>query len=129
LRARSSESQRLADWAFRTFGNYALFKKGATVEQGDVWLGKDAAVPLVVGRDVEVTLQRPARRKLTAKVVYTGPIPAPIAKGDKIAKLVISAPDFPTLEIPLRAGAAVERLGVMGRVVSAIKYLIWGPSG
>jgi D-alanyl-D-alanine carboxypeptidase (penicillin-binding protein 5/6) len=129
IRARSSESLRLAEWAFRTFETYALFKKGAAVEIADVWLGKEASVPLVVDHDVAITLQRAARRKLTAKIVYTGPIPAPIAKGDEIAKLVISAPDFPTLEIPLRAGAAVERLGMFGRVGSAIKHLIWGSSG
>ena len=129
IRVRSSESLRLAEWAFRKFETYALFKKGAAVEQADVWLGKEAAVSLVVDRDVEITLQRSARRKLMAKIVYTGPISAPIAKGDKIAKLVISAPDFPTLEIPLRAGAAVDRLGMFGRVGSAIKHLIWGSPG
>ncbi len=129
IRVRSSESFRLAEWAFRKFETYALFKKGAAVEQAEVWLGKEAAVSLVVDRDVEITLQRSARRKLMAKIVYTGPISAPIAKGDKIAKLVISAPDFPTLEIPLRAGAAVDRLGMFGRVGSAIKHLIWGSPG
>jgi serine-type D-Ala-D-Ala carboxypeptidase (penicillin-binding protein 5/6) len=129
IRARSSESLRLAEWAFRTFETYSLFKKGAAVEQADVWLGKEPVVPLVVDRDVEITLQRAARRKMTAKIVYSGPVPAPIAKGAEIAKLVITAPDFPTLEIPLRAGAAVERLGFIGRVGSAIKHLIWGSSG
>jgi len=129
IRVRSSESLRLAEWAFRKFETYALFKKGAAVEQADVWLGKEAAVSLVVDRDVEITLQRSARRKLMAKIVYTGPISAPIAKGDKIAKLVISAPNFPTLEIPLRAGAAIDRLGMFGRVGSAIKHLIWGSPG
>ncbi len=129
IRVRSSESLRLAEWAFRKFETYALFKKGAAVEQADVWLGKEAAVSLGVDRDVEITLQRSARRKLMAKIVYTGPISAPIAKGDKIAKLVISAPDFPTLEIPLRAGAAVDRLGMSGRIGSAIKHLIWGSPG
>ena len=129
IRARSSESLRLAEWAFRTFETYALFPKGATVERADVWLGKESTVPLVVDRAVGITLQRTARRNLTAKIVYSGPIPAPIAKGDEIAKLVISAPDFPTLEIPLRAGVAVDRLGPFGRVGSAIKHLIWGSPG
>ena len=129
IRARSSESLRLAEWAFRTFETYSLFKKGATIDVADVWLGKDPVVPLVIDRDVEITLQRAARRKMTAKIIYTGPLPAPIAKGDKLAKLVISAPNFPTLEIPLRAGAAVDRLGMFGRVGSAIQHLIWGQAG
>ena len=129
IRARSSESLRLAEWAFRTFETYSLFKKGATIDLADVWLGTESVVPLVIDRDVEITLQRAARRKMTAKIVYTGPLPAPIAKGDKLARLVISAPNFPTLEIPLRAGAAVDRLGMFGRVGSAIKHLIWGQAG
>ena len=129
IRARSSESLRLADWAFRTFENYTLFKKDATVEQAEVWLGNEASVPLVIDRDVEVTLQRSARRKLTAKVIFTGPLPAPITKGTELAKLIISAPGFPTLEIPLRAGRDVDQLGPLGRLGAAIKHLLWGSSG
>ena len=96
VRVRSSDSLRLIDWAFRAFENYSLFDKGGTVDQVDVWLGTEATVPLIIERDVKVTLQRRFRRKLTAKIVFTGPIPAPITKGTQIARLVVTAPEFQT---------------------------------
>ena len=128
VRERSSESLRLIDWAFRAFDNYALFKKGDTVDRADVWLGTEATVPLIVDRDVKVTLQRRFRRKMQAKIIFTGPIPAPIAKGAPVARLVVTAPEFKTLDIPLRAGIEVGRRGMFGRLGAAIRYMIWGSS-
>jgi D-alanyl-D-alanine carboxypeptidase (penicillin-binding protein 5/6) len=128
VRARSSESLRLIDWAFRAFDNYSLFEKGETVDKADVWLGTEAQVPLIVERDVKITLQRRFRRKMTAKIVFTGPIPAPIAKGAPVARLVVSAPEFKTLSIPLYAGIEVGQRGMFGRLGAALRYMIWGSS-
>lgn len=125
-RVRSAESHRLMAWGFREFRNFKLFRKGDTVDEAQVWLGKDETVPLMVDRDVTLTLPRRARRKAKIKVVYTGPIPAPIAKGAVIATLTITAPDVPTVRIPLRAGKGVERLGLMGRISASLRYLLWG---
>ncbi len=129
VRARSSESARLMEWGFRETGTYALFRKGDVVEQADVWLGTAARVPLVVDRDVRITLPRKTRRRMRAKVVVREPIAAPIAKGTPIARLVVTAPGQPDLEVPLMAGSAVERLGLFGRLGNAVRYLLWGASG
>ena len=125
-RTRSFEARRLLDWAYQSFRNYDLFEGGAVVETADVWLGEEKTVPLVTERDVRISLPRSSRRGLKAKVVYEGPVPAPIAKGTKIASLVVSAPDFKTLEVPLVAGADVGRTGVFGRLGAAISYMVWG---
>jgi len=125
-RARSVESHRLIAWGFREFRNFNLFRKGDTVETAMVWLGKDGTVPLLVDRDVTLTLPRRARRKAKVKVVYTGPIPAPIKKGAVIAHLLVTAPDVPTVRIPLKAGKGVERLGLMGRLSASLRFLLWG---
>ena len=125
-RERTSEARRLLDWAYAAFRNYTLFEKGAVVETADVWVGEEATVPLVTERDIRITLPRAARPGLKVKVVYDGPVPAPIARGTKIADLVIAAPDFQTVEVPLVAGADVDRAGAFGRIGAAISYLLWG---
>ncbi len=125
-KARAEESARLIGWAFREYGNYALFKPGETVDEAPVWLGAAPFVPLVAGEAVTVTLSRKARRDMQVKVVYEGPIPAPIAPGQELARLVISAPGEDTVVVPLQAGAAVERLGVLGRATAALEYLVFG---
>ena len=128
-RTRSFESRRLLNWAFQSFRNYTLFEQGAEVERADVWLGEEDTVPLVAEHAVKVSLPRTSRRGLKVKVVYEGPVPAPIAKGTKIARLVVAAPGFDTLEVPLLAGADVGQVGVFGRLGAAIGYMVWGADG
>lgn len=126
---RSSEPERLFDWGFREFNNYALFKAGETVAEAETWLGTAARVPLVIEKDVVTTLPRKSRMGMKVAVSYRGPLPTPIAKGARLAKLVVSAPEVATIEIPLVAGADVERLGFFGRMKAAFTYTLWGETG
>ena len=126
FKERSRESMAVMGWAFREFKNYALFKKGDTVEEADVWFGEQDTLPLVIDRDLVVTLPRKSRRKMKVKVVYTGPVPAPIAKGTPVAKLVIEGPHMEKREVPLVAGQDIPKLGPIGRLGMAIRYMIWG---
>ena len=129
IKERSNESERVIEWAFREFDNYKLFAAGEKVIDADVWLGNAISVPLLIERGVKITLPRKARREMKVAVRYNSPIPAPIRKGDRLATLVIEAPDFKTMEIPLISGAQVDRLGLFGRLGAALKYILWGASG
>jgi len=126
---RTVEPERLLLWGFREFNNYALFKAGETVDAAGVWLGKSKTVPLIIPRDVTITLPRRVRDKLKVAVTYQGPIPAPISKGTQIASVTISAPGRDTLQIPLVAGEDVEQLGLIGRLGAALNSIIWGQQG
>jgi len=126
IKERARESERILDWGFREFNNYALFTAGESVTQADIWLGSSPTVPLVIDENLVITLPRKARRGMVAKVIYDGPVPAPVATGDRLARLVITAPDSETIEIPLYAGADVARLGPLGRIQAALGYLLWG---
>ena len=125
-RKRSLEARRLLGWAYASFKNYTLFERGAVVEQANVWLGEEDTVPLVTESDIKISLPRASRRGLKVKVVYEGPVPAPIEKGAQIAKLVIAAPEFRTVEVPLVAGADIGRLGMFDRLGAWIGHTIWG---
>jgi serine-type D-Ala-D-Ala carboxypeptidase (penicillin-binding protein 5/6) len=125
---RVSESERLLDYGFRTFKNYQLFARGDAVDQADVWLGRTGSVPLIIQQDIWVSLTPEGRRDLEVKVVYDGPIPAPVADGSQVAELEISAPGLAPHRVPLIAGETVQAAGMFSRVSSAIGYLIWGPS-
>ena len=125
-RARSREAERLIEYGFREFANYALYDAGATVGAADVWLGDAATVPLVIEAPLVTTLTRKARRKMRVKLVYDGPIPAPVVKGARIATLIVTAPDAEPIEVPLVAGADVGKLGPLSRIGAAIGYMVWG---
>jgi D-alanyl-D-alanine carboxypeptidase (penicillin-binding protein 5/6) len=125
---RAREAERLLEYGFNQFKSYQLFAAGEAVGQAGVWLGNEPTVPLVLDRDVVISLTPEARRELEVKVVYDGPVPAPVAKGAQIAELEIAAPGLEPRRLPLMASQEVRPAGLLSRVTSAIGYLIWGPS-
>ena len=126
VRARSEEAERLMNWGFREFDNIQLFKADETVERASVWQGGEDTVPLVFPDGLTVTLARKARRGMTVTVEYDSPVPAPIEKGQPIARLVIEAPEREPMSFPLVAGADIERLGPLGRIFSSARFMILG---
>ncbi len=125
-KARAEESVRVLDWGFRSFKKYEIFAKGATVENAPVWQGTYSEVPLVAGSDVSLIMTPDQRKGMKVTVSYSSPVKAPIAAGQRIGTLRIEAPDKPVQEIPLVAGANVDRLGIFGRAMNALKHMIFG---
>lgn len=121
--SRISESVRFMDWGFKAWKAQPLFRKGATVETAEVQQGSASTVPLVAPQNMAVTLPRSASSNISVKVAYTGPIKAPIAKGQKIAELIVSTPDTPPQVMPLVAGEDVAAAGVFGRLWNGLKSL------
>jgi D-alanyl-D-alanine carboxypeptidase (penicillin-binding protein 5/6) len=113
---RITESVRFMDWGFKAWKAQPLFKKGALVETAPVQLGSATSVGLVAPRNLAVTLPRSASANITVKVVYTGPIKAPIAKGAQIAQLVVSTPDTGAQIMPLVAAEDVAEAGIFRRM-------------
>jgi D-alanyl-D-alanine carboxypeptidase (penicillin-binding protein 5/6) len=124
MKVRAEESERLIDYAFREFEDVMLAKAGDTLSTAEVWLGDEDSVPLQAPKDLVVTVPRRGADDLKVTVVYDGPVPAPIHKGDTVANLSISAPGIPPLEAPLVAGADVEKRGPIGRAFAALGSLI-----
>ncbi len=125
-KTRSSEAPRIMEWAFREFETYPLFKRGETVADASVWLGQDTTVPLIVDKDMRLTMKRTTRQDMQVKAVYETPVPAPIKKGMPVGRLVVSGPDMQPVEVPLLAGADVPALGLFGRLWAALHYLVFG---
>jgi D-alanyl-D-alanine carboxypeptidase (penicillin-binding protein 5/6) len=126
MKARAQESERLAGWALREFSDYTLFRPGDAIDEAPVWLGAAPRVGLTVGRDVVVTVRRDAFKRLKAVASYDSPIPAPVAKGSVVGKLVVTAPDMPARRTPLLAAANVGRMDAVERIATLAGYLIWG---
>jgi D-alanyl-D-alanine carboxypeptidase (penicillin-binding protein 5/6) len=124
MKARAEESERLIDYAFREFENVTLAQAGDTLSTADVWLGAEDSVPLQAPKDLIVTVPRRGAADLKATVIYDGPVPAPIRKGDVVGKLNVSAPGIPPVEVPLVAGADVDRRGPVGRAFAALGAVV-----
>ncbi|WP_316014946.1 D-alanyl-D-alanine carboxypeptidase family protein [Roseobacter sp. HKCCA0434] len=122
--ARTNESERIAAWAFREFDNATFYEEGQTVAEADIWLGDMASVPLVASRDVMATMPVRGAEDVTARVVYDGPIAAPVAEGDHIADLEIEVPGIGPVTVPLLAGADVAEGGAMTRILASSRIMV-----
>jgi serine-type D-Ala-D-Ala carboxypeptidase (penicillin-binding protein 5/6) len=126
MRQRAEEATRLVEWAFQSFRNVKLASKGATLEEAPVWYGDSSTVPLTVAKDLFATLPKGSEEEIQAKAVFEGPVQAPIAAEQEIGKLVITSTSG-TTEVPLVAGAAVERVGIFGHIFATLRYLVFPP--
>ncbi|MBX3455860.1 D-alanyl-D-alanine carboxypeptidase family protein, partial [Ferrovibrio sp.] len=126
MNERSREAERLMEIGFREYETYKIFSAGSVVEEADVWLGDKAKVPLVLERDIAVTMARRNRAGMKVVLTYDNNIPAPIAKGTPLAKLSITAPEMQPIDVALVAGDSVGQLGVAGRLSAALGHLLWG---
>ncbi|MEG8039209.1 D-alanyl-D-alanine carboxypeptidase family protein [Sphingomonas sp. LR60] len=112
---RASESVRFMEWGFRAWQAKPVVKAGREVGTATVQLGSAREVKLVAPKDLSVTIPSGSRPKLAAKIVYDGPIKAPIKQGAHIADLVVSSPGLPEQRMPLVAGGDVGEAGFFGR--------------
>ncbi|MFK3891389.1 D-alanyl-D-alanine carboxypeptidase family protein [Sphingomonas sp. NPDC079357] len=112
---RASESVRFMEWGFRAWQAKPVVKAGREVGTATVQLGSAREVKLVAPKDLTVTIPSGSRPKLAAKIVYDGPIKAPIKQGAHIADLVVSSPGLPEQRMPLVAGGDVGEAGFFGR--------------
>ncbi|CCG43146.1 D-alanyl-D-alanine carboxypeptidase family protein [Magnetospirillum molischianum] len=127
MQQRADESRRLAEWAFREWDRYPLFRAGEVViPDAPVWMGEARTVSLVAKSDLAVTLPRRARADMKVSVVFNGPIPSPVKAGTEIGKVVVTAPGLSPLEMPLVAAADVARLGFGGRLAETIRSFFSG---
>jgi serine-type D-Ala-D-Ala carboxypeptidase (penicillin-binding protein 5/6) len=126
VRERSEQAERLIDWGFREFRLVTLFDTQQPVTTARTWLGAEDEVPLVVGETLQMAVHRRVAESLRGRVLVQEPINTPIVKGQPLGTLILEADDMPSRQVPLVAGADVERLGFFGRMLAGLTYLASG---
>ena len=66
------------------------------------------------------------KKKLKAKVLYEGPVEAPINKDQVLAKLKIVYDGELVGEYDLHALHEVKKVNIFSRLIKSLNYLIWG---
>jgi D-alanyl-D-alanine carboxypeptidase (penicillin-binding protein 5/6) len=105
---RAEEARKLLQWGFRNFEEKDLFKAGETVGSAQVYGGAKGSVSLAAEQDVKALLQRGSSEKLSGRIVYEGPVVAPIEAGAKIGRVEIKRGALVVLDMPLVAAESVE---------------------
>jgi D-alanyl-D-alanine carboxypeptidase (penicillin-binding protein 5/6) len=123
---RAEEGKKLLEWGFHNFQSEALFAEGQTITDAKLYGGERGSVPLMADRVVSLMVSRAAQNKLIARVVYTGPVPAPVQQGQPIGTLKVWRNDALVLEVPLRAAESVGTGSLSQRAFDAATELMIG---
>lgn len=98
---RIDEAKRLLEWGFHSFEHRQLFAADAEIGRATVFGGTQGSVGLAARGPVTLLMPRNSQDKLVAKVTYTGPLKAPVAKGTEIATLEILRGPLKVMDVPL----------------------------
>lgn len=109
IRARETEVQKLLSWGFSAFERMQLFAAGEAVGEIDVYGGSPGHVAVASREPIEILVPRGGPANLRARIVYNGPLAAPVEEGAEVAMLRVYTDDTLLSEAPL---IAVQSAGV-----------------
>ena len=124
--SRSRESSKLLTYGLTNFDLVEISKSKVPLDKVDVWLGKESTVDVYTNNDIYKIIKKGQKRKLKIKVVYNGPIEAPIKKDQILAKLKIVYDQELIGEYNLLSQKDVKKVNIFSRLMKSINYLIWG---
>ena len=124
--SRSRESSKLLTYGLTNFDLVEISKSKVSFDKVDVWLGKESTVDVYTKNDIYKIIKKGQKRKLKIKVVYNGPIEAPIKKDQILAKLKIIYDQELIGEYNLLSQKDVKKVNIFSRLMKSINYLIWG---
>jgi serine-type D-Ala-D-Ala carboxypeptidase (penicillin-binding protein 5/6) len=124
LKARGEETRKLLEWGFKGFEARPLFAEGQTIGDARLFGGARGRVPLVANGSVSLLVPRNSSERVLARLVYLGPVRAPIEKGQQIGQLKVWRGERVVLEVPLQASEAVGRGNLGQRAFDAATELV-----
>jgi len=116
---RSEEARKLFNYGFHSFDRRTLYGAGDRVGAAEVYGGESDEVPLVTEHPIALFVPRGESDRLVAKIVYTGPLAAPVEAGNDAARLKIWRGDMLVVDAPLKTGASVALGGLTRRAFDA----------
>ena len=125
-KSRSRESLKLLTYGLTNFDLVEISKVDRPISNVEVWLGKENSVKVYTKKDIYKTIKKGQKRKLSIKVVYDGPVEAPIDKDQVVAKLKIIYDEELIDEHDLLALKEIKKVNIFSRLMKSLNYLIWG---
>jgi D-alanyl-D-alanine carboxypeptidase (penicillin-binding protein 5/6) len=123
---RATEAKKMLEWGFRNFEARPVFAANDTIGTARVFGGESRSVPVASVEPVKVMVQKNGNDKLLARIVYSGPLRAPIAAGQQVATVKVWRGGVIAVEAPLVATEAVGQGSTVRRAVDGASELVIG---
>jgi len=124
--SRSRESAKILNWGLKKFDTIQIIKEKEVFTSLDVWIGKKNKVQVNSEESYYITIPKRKKKTIKAIIEYTGPIEAPIKKGDKIALLNVYVSGELKKQINLLSTEDIKKSNIFSRLLTSLNYLVWG---
>src|ERR1700733_5611913 len=123
---RNSEPKKKLEWGFRNFEARTLFAADQPVGYAKVFGGDSRSVQLSTPEPIKVMVQKNGTDKLIARVVYTGPVRAPIESGQQVGLVKVWRGSNIAVEAPVYAAESVGKGSTVRRAIDGVSELVIG---
>ena len=123
---RASEAKKMLEWGFRNFEARALFAAQQPIGYAKVFGGDSRSVKLVSPKPIEVMVHKNSNDKLIARIIYSGPVRAPIEAGQEIGLVRVWRAGNIAMEAPVYAGESIGVGSTMRRAIDGVSELVIG---
>ncbi len=120
---RAEAAKAMAEWGYGAWRSLAFLAPGYVVGAAQVQNGARREVQLTVPRAYSLALPGGAAGRVTGRIVYDGPLVAPISKGQQVARLEVDLAGQPRHSLPLVTASAVAVAGTFDRIGNALLEL------
>lgn len=125
-RERAEEARKLLEWGARAFQKSELFAENEVVGEAQVFGGDRAGVPLKAKGPVAIFIPITNKDRLIARIVYEGPLAAPVEEGTRVGTLRVWIGETLSQETPLFAAESVGVGSLHQRAWDAVGELLVG---
>jgi D-alanyl-D-alanine carboxypeptidase (penicillin-binding protein 5/6) len=123
---RAEESRKLLEWGLRAFEKTQLFATDEIIGEAQVFGGAKSGVALKAKGPISIFIPLTNTDRLVARIVYRGPVTAPVKEGTPVGVLKVWIGDSMSQETPLYAAETVELGTLQQRALDAVGELMVG---
>jgi D-alanyl-D-alanine carboxypeptidase (penicillin-binding protein 5/6) len=123
---RVTEAKKLLEWGFRNFEARTLFAAQQPVGYAKVFGGESRSIRLASPEPIKVMVQKNGSDKLIARIVYNGPVRAPIEPGQRVGLVKVWRGANIAVEAPVYAAEAVGTGSTVRRAIDGASELVIG---
>ena len=123
---RGEEARKLIEWGLRAFEQTELFTGDEIIGEAQVFGGAKSGVALKAKGPVSIFIPLTNTERLVARIVYNGPLVAPVEEGTPVGMLRVWIGDEMSQETPLYAAETVELGTLQQRALDAVGELLVG---
>jgi D-alanyl-D-alanine carboxypeptidase (penicillin-binding protein 5/6) len=123
---RANEAKKMLEWGFRSFETRTLFAANQPVGYAKVFGGDSRSVKLASPDPIKVMVTKNGNDKLIARVVYNGPVRAPIQAGQQIGIVRVWRGANIAVETPVFAAESIGTGSTVRRALDGASELVIG---